>query len=104
MPQKFIINDGKLLLGDVQYHTSLARDHSKTKGGGWWHIVAATKTLLLYGSSTEFGHCNYEDVQMSQKPVGLDLNIIFTHEWPLSRALEYADRHMKISQLQNQTT
>lgn len=55
MAQKFIINDNKFLMGRVEYHRELAKDHKTTQGGGFWHIDRHKKILYLCGESSDFG-------------------------------------------------
>ncbi len=74
MYPKFIIADdardgnGYLRLGKVLNHSDLRIGYEKIWGGGWWEIQEDTKTILLYGSSGDFGspkfsHLKYIDRQ-----------------------------------------
>lgn len=70
MSKKFVLNNNKLVLGEVTYHCELCADNSKTIGGGRWYIE--DNKLILYGSSTEFGPVTEEQVMKAQKPLGMD--------------------------------
>jgi hypothetical protein len=81
---KFIINNGNLTMGHVEFHRELSRDHSTTKGGGWFHLDKENKKLYLYDQSVDFG------------PEGLlspfleDFAIYFLETHSLETALERA--------------
>lgn len=45
----------------VEYHMELAKDHSKTKGGGWWELEG--NNLYLYSESNDFGAAKIEDIK-----------------------------------------
>lgn len=61
MAKKFIINNGTFIMSAcVEFHRELAKDHTTTKGGGWWEIVG--NTLYLYGKSFDFGQAKIEDI------------------------------------------
>ncbi|MFW5663900.1 MAG: hypothetical protein ACOCYD_02570 [bacterium] len=55
MYPKFIINQGRLIIGMVNQHKELAEDHSTTQGGGWWHLDKESKSIWLYARSLLFG-------------------------------------------------
>ena len=59
---KFIINHGDLVIGNVEFHKDLVKDHSQTKGGGWWHLDRANGIMYLYNKSIDFGQAKREDV------------------------------------------
>lgn len=57
MARKFIINDGIIIMGNVEYHNELHgknRDSSKTIGGGRWQWDKVQKKVYFYGKSKEF--------------------------------------------------
>ena len=68
MAKKFIINDGNLILGDVEYHSELSKNNSKTIGGGHWRIDHDEEILYLYGKSIEFGPVSEKEIELSNKP------------------------------------
>jgi|GEM_PF-4304629 len=70
MAKKFVVNAGRVILGEVEYHSGLLRDHTETVGGGLWHYDHETKTLLLYGSSTDFGSVSQSVLESAQWPRG----------------------------------
>ena len=63
MYQKFIINGGRLITGLVDQHRELARDHSTTQGGGWWHMDEENRKIWLYGKSILFGRVSKKVLQ-----------------------------------------
>src|SRR6185369_5026144 len=48
------INDNNLIVGNVDLHEQLWKDHSKTAGGGYWHVVTEEKKVYLYSHSLRF--------------------------------------------------
>ena len=60
MYQKFIINEGRLKAGVVDEHIELAKDHSTTRGGGWWYMDMENRKIWLYGRSIRFGSVKSE--------------------------------------------
>lgn len=70
MAQKFIINDGILILGHVDLHEQLLRgslERNKTVGGGYWFKENRTGTLYFYGKSIDFGKVSEEQFETSIK-------------------------------------
>jgi hypothetical protein len=64
MAHKFIINDGYLILGDVEFHEDLiskGRDKHKTVGGGRWHVDKERNVIFFYGKSVDFGKVKQKD-------------------------------------------
>ena len=71
MAQKWIINNGKILISaSVEYHKELAKDHSLTIGGGLW--LTDCLGLYLYGVSGDFGTVTKEQLQAA-----IDKDFIF---------------------------
>jgi hypothetical protein len=62
MAKKFIINNGNLVMGHVDFHKELVKDHSTTKGGGWWEYDKEENIMYLYSRSIDFGQAKREDV------------------------------------------
>lgn len=92
---KFIINNGNLVMGNVEFHRELARDHSTTKGGGWYHLDKEAKKLYLYNQSIDFGPCARPDVQQAVSegllsPFLEDFEIYFLETSNLVTAIEAA--------------
>lgn len=52
---KFIVENGKLIIGKVCFHRELAKDEKNVVGGGWWKFDHQTSTFSLYGQSEDFG-------------------------------------------------
>lgn len=49
-------------MGHVDFHKELIKDHSTTKGGGWWEFDKDKNIIYLYNKSIDFGQANREDV------------------------------------------
>ena len=62
MHKKFIIYDGSIRLGHVDFHKELGPDKSLIKGGGWWYFDKENNIMYLYSSSMDFGYVNREDL------------------------------------------
>lgn len=62
MAQKYIINNNTLILGNVEYHSELSKDHSKTQGGGYWHVDTQHKKVYLYSRSLDYNRPKITDV------------------------------------------
>lgn len=62
MAKKFIINNGNLVMGHVDFHKELVNDHSTTKGGGWWEFDKEKNIMYLYNRSIDFGQAKRDDV------------------------------------------
>lgn len=102
---KFIINNGNLVLGNVEFHRELARDHKTTKGGGWYHLDKEAKKLYLYSESMDFGPCARPDVEQAineglLSPFLDDFEIYFLETPLLGKALEMAGPENKIIRTQ----
>ncbi len=63
MARKFILNNGFIKLGNVQYHKDLAKDHATTKGGGMWDLDEENNILYLWGASSDYGPADPEDIK-----------------------------------------
>lgn len=94
--KKWVINDGKLIIGDVQYHKQLLNgslDTSKTIGGGYLHRNIPNNTFYFYGSSEDFGKVTKEQFQKALKCSKLSCkfigtNIVFSEQEFLFDALK----------------
>jgi hypothetical protein len=60
---KYIIEDGRLILGKVIFHKELVNDIAKVTGGGWFYFMSKDNTFLLYSSSHDFGQATLEQVK-----------------------------------------
>lgn len=81
MAQKFVINDGILILGNVEFHEDLVknRDRSKTIGGGRWYSDKESNTVYFWGTSCDFGQVTEEQFNESIKQSSLlKKNIVFS--------------------------
>ena len=92
MAQKFIINDGVLILGQVELHEQLLRgslEREKTVGGGYWTKDHKTKTLYFYGKSYDFGRVTEEQFNNAIKSsfVQAASKIVFSCEDSLDAVL-----------------
>lgn len=66
---KYLIQDGKLIIGKVFYHKELTLDseNPKPKGGGWFKFDTDTRTFHLYSESYDFGQPTLKDVEEAIK-------------------------------------
>lgn len=83
MAQKFVINDGRLILGQVEMHEELVRglDYGKTVGGGRWQVDKETNTIYFYGSSVDFGKVTKEQFEDAYKQPSVEtMNIVFSEK------------------------
>ena len=81
LKQKFVINDGNLILGRVGLHSELVehRDCSLTVGGGEWFYNNADNTMYFWGKSTTFGQVTKEQFDAAWKQPSVEnANIVFT--------------------------
>lgn len=78
MAHKFVINNGYLILGDVEIHEQLVKgmDKSKTIGGGRWHFDKAINTIYFYGKSIDFGKVTKEQFETALKSQSLQRHTI----------------------------
>lgn len=64
---KFIIIDdeeGKaLIIAKCTYHKQLAPDTNTIKGGGMWYYTDDNKTIVLHGTSYDFGPAELSDIK-----------------------------------------
>jgi hypothetical protein len=83
MAKKFVILDGVLMLGDVEFHEDLVRgaDKNKVAGGGRWHTDHETHTIYFYGSSVDFGNVTREEFDKSDNQSSLlRFRIVFSEK------------------------
>jgi hypothetical protein len=83
MAKKFVIYDGTLMLGDVEFHEDLVRgaDKNKVAGGGRWLKDPETQIIYFYGSSVDFGKVTREEFDKSDKqPSLLRFKIVFSEK------------------------
>jgi hypothetical protein len=59
---KWIIENGRLIIGKVKFHSQLVADIEKVKGGGLFDMDHEAKTILLYGSSSDYGYAAITDI------------------------------------------
>lgn len=93
MGQKYIINNNTLVMGQVEYHSQLLKDHSKTVGGGYWYVDDENKKVYLYSKSLEFKQARYADVIKALRSGAFPQNLkgysfYYSHEDSLSRVLK----------------
>lgn len=60
MARKWIINNNEIIMGNVEFHRDLTKDHSSTIGGGYYYYDDESKTMLFYSLSTDFGSVTEE--------------------------------------------
>ena len=64
MAQKFVINNGKLVLGNVDLHRNLILNNNNKNniiGGGYWFHSFEYDIIYFYSDSTEFGAVTKEE-------------------------------------------
>lgn len=91
MANKFIINDGVLIFGNVECHWELldGRDREKTTGGGMWSYDRKVNTIYFFGESLEFGQVTKEQFNAAFKPSSVQhVRIVFGNEIELSELLK----------------
>ena len=88
MAKKFIINDNRLIFGDVNFHSDLCKDHSKTIGGGLWFYDHLSDTMYLYGASTEYGPVTIDQIRNAWSYSLEGKQIMFTHHFELGRVFK----------------
>jgi hypothetical protein len=92
MAQKFVICDGKLLMGNVSVHAQLVNSSSEAEkivGGGYWYTNQETKTVYFYGSSQKYGTVTKEQFDSAVKQQSLNrFRIVFSESALLSKAIE----------------
>jgi hypothetical protein len=84
MAKKWIINNNKLILGDVELHKDLIsknNDINKTLGGGYWYYNKDTNIIYFWGESFDFGQVTKKEFENSQKRLNIkNLTIIFSYK------------------------
>jgi len=83
MAKKFVICNGILMLGDVEFHEDLVRgvDKNNVAGGGRWLKDPETQTMYFYGSSVDFGKVTREEFDKSVKQQSLyRFRIVFSEK------------------------
>ena len=58
---KFIIQNGFLILGYVEFHHELKQNESPVNGGGWFNIK--NQNLTFWKDSHDFGKPKAEDIK-----------------------------------------
>ncbi len=86
--KKFIINDGRIIFGEVLYHSDLVRDNTKTVGGGLWFYDHLSDTMYLYGLSTDFGPVTREQVEKAWSFSLEGRTVIWSPDLTLEEALK----------------
>lgn len=79
--KKFVINDGDLIIGQVEMHLDLVKgmDYKKTVGGGRWYFDRPNNTMYFYGESLEFGQVTKEQFDKARKQPSIErAKLIFT--------------------------
>ena len=79
---KFIIQNGRMRLGFVEYHSELLADKKNRTliaGGGRYAIFENEKVILFYGTSNEFGSVSDDAFTRCLKPSVLNIyQILFS--------------------------
>ena len=61
--QKFIIEDGCLIMMNVVYHSQIVTQQDKVKGGGWFLMNQLSNIYTFYGDSKDYGKAAVEDIR-----------------------------------------
>lgn len=64
---KFIVEDGCIIMCKVTYHKELVTDKELVRGGGSFMFTDDNKGIKFYGSSYDFGAPYLEDIQKAFK-------------------------------------
>jgi len=96
MAKKFIINNGNIVMGHVEYHKELLSDHTNTVGGGWWEYNKEKDIMYLYSKSYDFGQAKREDVIQAIQtgwisPRLNDTKFFHSYEDSLGKAMDDTD-------------
>jgi len=80
---KFIIENGKIILGAVANHSELMQTDNKqnVKGGGFCLYDYERKTFILFGGSSEFGKAKIQDI----KPIVFNNKVYAIKDGQLSK-------------------
>lgn len=89
--KKFIINDNRIILGEVDFHADLLKDHDKTIGGGYWFFDHLSDTMYLYGASSQFGALTKQQIENASSYALEGHKIIYSPELTLQEALQSKD-------------
>lgn len=89
--KKFIINDNRIIVGQVEFHSDLMKDHEKTIGGGYWFFDHLSNTMYFYGASTQFGALTREQIQNATSYALEGMKIIYSPAITLAEALQSTD-------------
>ena len=60
---KFIVEDGKIIMGNVAYHKDLVSNEKKVSGGGMFNINKKDELIRFFGSSYKYGWPDVEEVK-----------------------------------------
>lgn len=87
---KFVINNGNIIFGHVEFHSDLLRDHKETVGGGWWYLDRENKIMYLYGKSQDYGAVTEEQAKEAWKNSHYSdqMQMIFSTEEKLINVLQ----------------
>ena len=83
MYPKFIIagnaatGRGHLRMGTVISHRDLRIGYEKIWGGGWWVRNDESRTVILYGSSGDFGHPDFRHLSSAPRELR-DYTFLYT--------------------------
>ena len=84
LEKKFVICDGVLIMGQVEFHHDLVNkkniDENKVSGGGNWYYDNQNNTIYFYGESSEFGQVSKEEFEKCFKQSSvIKKTLIFTN-------------------------
>lgn len=92
MARKWIINDGDLILGNVEMHEDLLgsdRERKETVGGGRWHVDLIKDVIYFWGKSIDFGQVTEKQFEDAFKQPSVEkMEIVFSHGMDLVAILK----------------
>jgi len=62
MHQKYIVQDGNILLAKVQFHKQLVTNPEGVRGGGQYRLDADKMTIKFFGRSHDYGDSDFDEV------------------------------------------
>ena len=90
LEKKFVIHNGVLIMGQVEFHKDLVKNMDKTKviGGGKWHCDNENNTIYFYGESNQFGQVTKEEFDNAFKHSSvLKRKLVFTNDYNLKNII-----------------
>lgn len=87
MAKKWVLNNGNIILGHVDFHSQLCRDNANTIGGGWWFMHHDSNTIIYYGSSEDYGSVTRDQFERAYNHNAEHHKVFFSTNQKLAAAL-----------------